>query len=900
MFNLEETIKRWRASLDKNEALEDGYKEELESHLRDKIDYLTGRGASEKEAFNEAVRILGKADLIGADYFRTDMRGRKGRLPWEEGRWAPRLLAHYLKIGFRKIKRQKLYSLINIIGLAAGLACCAVIILYVANELTFDRFHPDAARLYRVATHMKNAVGDLRTASTSGPLGPALKAEYPQVEVAARAVPPPENASHVLVVQGKKRFFEKRVWFVDPEIFQLFRIPFVHGRPETAFADPYAAVITESTARKYFGNESAWGKTIRVEIDYDTGTVEIRDFNVTGIVRNPPLNTHFKYDMLLSMATMRANVPSFEEDWPNFHSKYTYVRLANGADVKAFEKQIQRTASEKLSGRNTQVELILQPVAGIHMNSRLMGEIDPPGNWTYISIYAIIAFLILLIGAMNFINLSAAISSTRTREVGLRKVVGARRPQLVGQFLGESFLITLIAFLLALGLARLLLIPFNQMAGTELSLAGLGQPAVLFPLIGLLFVVAIGAGFYPAVILTAFKPANVWRGKAGSELRGALLQKILVIGQFAISVFLVICTMTVFRQLGFMRGQALGFAMDQKLILPVNSGLPHLRQDYEAIKRDFLQNPSITGAVVSSSVPGDDTSAGYYMTKQAGVFKNAPRLKVMTVDYDFIPEYGIKMLAGRPFQRKLESDEREAFVVNLAGARALGFSSPEEALGESFQAHYNRRTKRIIGVTDNFHFRGMKELVEPLILDIESSLMSTITLSVRTEKMGEVMRFVRERWEAHFPGVPFEYSFLDENFDREYKYEEQMGRMLSLITTLGITVACLGLFGLASFAVLRRQKEIGVRKVLGASTTDIVGLLSRKYLPLILFSVALASPPAWFFMNRWLQGFAYRIGVGWLIFVVAAVGALVIALVTIGFHGVKAASVNPAHSLHVE
>ena len=900
MFDLEEAIKQWRKALDKNEALEDGYREELESHLRDKIDHLTGLGSTEKDAFEEAVKKIGNADRIAADYFRTDTRHLSGRPPWEKNRWAPPLISNYFKTGWRKIKRQKTFSLINIAGLAVGLACCAVIILYVTNELTYDRFHPGAGRIFRVAAHKKTAIGETRFASTAAPLAPVLKADYPQVENAARIVPPFENASHVLVVQGEKRFFENRVWFVDPDIFQLFRIPFLRGDAQTALANPYTAVITEGMASKYFGDEPALGKTLRIEIDYDTGSVEARDFEITGIVKNAASNTHFKYDLLLSMATMLANIQTFDENWVEFPLKYTYVKLVPSADAKDFEKQIQRNAAKMLTKTVTFYEFFLQPVMGIHMNSRIFQEIDPPGNWSYISIYSIIAFLVLLIGCMNFINLSAALSSTRTREVGLRKVVGAQRRQLMRQFLGESFLITILAFIVAFGLAQALLFPFNRMAGTELSLAGLGQPVVLLSLLGLLVLVGLGSGFYPAVIVTAFKPVSILQDKSTPTLRGSLMQKTLVVGQFAISVFLVISTLTVFKQLDFMRGRALGFDVEQKLILRVKSNLPHLRRDYESIKADFLQNSSITGAAVSSSVPGDNVDSGYYMTARVEDFKNAPRLKVITVDYDFLPEYGIKMIAGRSFQRNLENDPSGAYVINLAAVKALGFTSPQEALGKEFMAHYHRRTKRIIGVTDNFHYRGMKDLVEPLILDMEPSLMSAITLSVRIEKMNELMGFIRSRWDAHFPGVPFEYSFLDENFDREYRYEEQMGRLLGVITTLGILIACLGLFGLASFVVQRRKKEIGIRKVLGASPLNIVSMLSKKYVWLILGSVILASPPAWLAMNHWLRGFAYRVDQSWAVFVVAAAGALAIALATVCIHGVRAAAANPADSLHTE
>ena len=907
MFDLEKAIKHWRTTLNKNSALEDGYKEELECHLRDKIDHMISFGSSEKKAFEEAVKKIGEADSIGAEYFKTDTRGISGLPPWKKSRWMPPLFSNYIKIGLRKIKRQKLYSLINIAGLAVGLACCAVIILYVTNELSYDTFHKDADRIYRVATHRINIVGEFLYSTTPGPLGPELKASYPQVEQAIRVIPPFENASHVLVVQEEKRFFENRIWFADKDIFQFFYIPFLQGNPQTALVKPNAVVITEGMAKKYFYEEAPLGRTLQIEIDYDTGSVEIQDFEVTGVVKNSPANTHLKYDMFISMPTMTSNLPSFEEDWLNWHGKYTYVKLAPTANAADFEEQIQQVAkmcaqkyTERYNRKMDLNEFFLQPLTKIHMYSNNLGEIEPSGNWYYLYIYSIIAFLILLIGCLNFVNLSAALSTTRTKEVGLRKVVGAQRRQLIWQFLGESFLITVLAFILAFGLISLLLIPFNQMAGTELTSADLGQPIVLLSLFGLLLFVSIGSGCYPALILTGFTPVSVLQGKSAPTSRGAMAQKLLVVGQFAISIFLVICTFTVFKQLNFMKGRALGFSFEQKLVLRVQSNLQHLRRDFEAIKEDFLQNPSITGATVSSSVPGDDTDSGYYLTSKAEDFRNAPRLKVITMDYDFIPEYEIKMVTGRPFQRDTGNDEQASYLINLAGVKELGFSSPEEALGKSFMAHYHRMTKRIIGVTDDFHYRGMQEIVEPLIMDIEDSLMNTITLSIRVENMKELMRFINKKWDEHFPGVPFEYSFLDESFDREYRYEDQMGRLLGIITTMGFIIACLGLFGLASFVARYRTKEIGIRKVLGASTSNIVTMLSKKFFLLILISVMIASPLAWYSMNKWLQDFAYRINMNLVIFFVAAGGALAIAIATVCIQGIRAAVANPANSLRDE
>jgi putative ABC transport system permease protein len=907
MFDLEKAIILWRKTLNKNSSLEDGYKEELECHLRDKIEYLMDSGSSEQKAFEEAAQKIGEVYSLGSEFYRSYTHKKSGRPPWEKSRWIPSLLSNYLKLGLRKIRRQRIFAFINIAGLAVGLACCTIIILYVTNELSYDKHHNDAGRIYRIASHLINSVGEFRSASTPGPLGPELKASYPDVEESVRIVPPYENASHVLVVREERRFFENRVWFVDKEIFQVFNIQMLTGSPQESLAQPNTVVITERMAEKYFGKEEPLGQTLQIEIDYDTGSVEGQAYEVTGVVKNSPPNTHLKYDMFLSMSTFISNLPSFETDWLNHHSKYTYVKLAPGADAADFEKKIQKTADMASQiyaaefNRTLKLnEYFLQPVTRIHMFSNILGEIDAPGNWYYVTIYSIIAFLILLIGCMNFVNLSAALSTTRTKEVGLRKVVGAQRKQLVWQFLGESFFITIVAFVFAFSLILILLIPFNQMAGTELSLAGLKQPIVLASLFGLLLFVGIGSGYYPALILTAFNPISVLQGKLAPTSRGSRMQKILVIGQFAISIFLVICTLTVFQQLKFMKGRALGFSLDQKLILRVKSNLGHLRRDYESIKNDFLQNPSITGAAVSSSVPGDMIDGGYYMSTKGPDFTDSARLKVITMDYDFITEYGIKMVAGRPFQHGKEDDERGAYLINMAGVKELGFISPEESLGKSYMAHYHRETKKIVGVTEDFHYRGMHEVVEPLVLDIENSLMNTITISFHVENMKSLLSFVEKTWETHFPGVPFEYSFLDDNFARVYLYEEQMGRLLGMITSLGFIIACLGLFGLATFVAQSRKKEIGIRKVLGASTSDITSMLSRDFVKLILVSVLIASPLAWTAIHLWLQDFAYRIDMNLLIFFAVALGALVIAITTVSIQGIRAAVANPVNSLHDE
>lgn len=908
MFELERAIAKWRRALERNEALEEGDKEELEGHLRDRIDSLVRNGATDEAAFAEAVRRVGDPGGIGADYFKARTRRRSGRPPWKASRWTSSLAANYLKIGLRKIRRQPLFAVINIAGLAAGLACSAVIILYVTNELSYDSFHPGADRIYRIGLHRKSAVGEFRAAKSPGPLAAHIRESYPAVESVVRLVPPPENKDNVLVVNGDRRFFENRVWLADAEVFDIFRIPFLEGGRHGIFERPNEVVITEGTARKYFGPGSALGKTLRIEIDYDTGRTELQDFEVVGIVRDAPANTHFKYDLLVSGPTLVSNNPEPDTDWNHPPPKYTYVRLTSGASAAAFERVLQGKAEELTLALREQprregdsIGFFLQPIKEIHMKSHFLDEISPPGTWYYLTVYSLIAFLILLVGCMNYINLSTALSSTRTREVGLRKVIGAGHRQIVGQYLGEALLVTALAFVVALLLTYVLLIPFNRLAGTDLGLGGLLQPSVFLSILALLLLVALGSGAYPVLSLVSPKPYAVLHGKATPSSRGALLQRILVVAQFAISVFLIISTLTVFKQLSYMRGRALGFDMEQKIGLRVRSNLGHLRQDYEAVKLAFLRDPALTGATISSSIPGDIDGSGYYLTTRPEDFQGAARLKVITVDDDFLSEYGIRMVAGRPFRKDDGgSDRRGAFLVNRRGAMELGFASPEEALGKSYQAHYHRLTKQIVGVTEDFHFLGMKDLVDPLLLDLEESLYDTITLTIRPGSIKQALVFIRQVWGEHFPGVPFEYFFVDENFGRVYLYEKQMGRLLAIITAAGIGIACLGLFGLAYFVARQREKEIGIRKVLGASPADIVSILSGKYVPLILVSAAIACPVAWYAMGRWLQGFAYRIDMGALVFVFAVAAAFLVAMGTVAVQGLRAAMANPADSLRNE
>ncbi|MBE0665165.1 MAG: FtsX-like permease family protein, partial [Candidatus Aminicenantes bacterium] len=496
--------------------------------------------------------------------------------------------------------------------------------------------------------------------------------------------------------------------------------------------------------------------------------------------------------------------------------------------------------------------------------------------------------------------LSATLAAARSREVGIRKTLGGSRWDLAFQFIGESLVITFFAFAAAFAFLSLLLRYFNRMAGTAINFQALGQPLVLASLLALFLTVGFSAGVYPALVLSRFKPSRIFRDDILPGNRGNGLQRLLVISQFVICIFLVVCTLVVFRQLTFMKGKALGFSRQQKLILEVKSNQAYFRNNYEAIKSDFLKSPGITGATVSSAVPGEAISGGYYLQKgNSFAALNAKRLKVLTVDHDFIRAYGIAMAAGRPFQKVSGNDEAAAYIVNEAGARELGFT-PQSALGTVWTAHYHRKTKSIVGVTADFHFLGLKDAAEPMLLDIEKSLLRTITLTLDTERIATAMAAAEKTWRAHFPGVPFEYSFLDETFGRVYQYEEQMGNLLGMISGLGIAIAFLGLYGMVAFYARLRKKEIAIRRVIGASTASVALLMTRQFVSLVFLAGVTAVPLAWLASERWLQDFAYRIQPGFAVFAFAFLSAFLIAMAAVLLQSLRAIRDNPVNSLRCE
>ena len=886
MFDPEKEIKRWRKGLLKNESMEDGYIEELESHLRDAIKRLKESGLSDEEALKRAIDQMGQPESIGEEYFKTDMRAVPGRVLWSSSRFMPALAWSYLKVTLRKIRRQKAYSAINVVGLATGITCCLFILLYVLFELSFDHFHKDADRIYLVGQDRRSEAGRELVWGNFPLLAPTLKDRYHQVEAAGRF-----NQGWITQVKYKTMAFkEEGLWDADPGIFEVLSIPFVLGNPQTALERPNTAVMTKSFAMKYFGDADPLGEII---------TVGEREYEVTGIVEDPPPNTDFQYKIIKSWKTVEMAEEDHWRSWdPGIAGTACFIKLSKGVDVSDFEGQIQKIPREfcgdELDKRGFEYKFFLLPLKKLHRITLSGDQIKSSSRLIYVYIFSAVGLLILLIACMNYMNLATARSANRATEVGMRKVVGAYRRQIVRQFLGESLLIVLIALVIALTMVQILLPQFNNLALTQFASQSLLHPGIMIGVILLLIFVALGAGSYPAFFLSSFKPISVLRGTLKSGAKGAVMRKTLVVGQFSISIALIICTLVIFRQIMYMKNRPLGFDKEQKLVITLK-GWEMITDKYEIVKNEFLQHPSVLNATASSGVPGSMINRTYVYPYGEQETKGQA-FRSLRCDHDFTEVYGLKLVAGRPFDKEVQSDTYEAFIINESGVKAFGWDSPEEALGKEL---WDRRYP-VIGVVRDYHWWGLQREIEPMIMRVVPDLFRSITLTVNTTNMPSTIAFLEKKYADLFPGDYFEYFFVDTNFEIQYRSEERLSRIFQILTILGIFIACLGLFGLASFIAEQRTKEIGIRRVMGATVSQVIVLLSREFTKWVLVANLIAWPLAYFAARKWLQNFAYRMSLGVDLFILAAAIALIIALCTVGYQAIKAAIANPADSLRYE
>jgi putative ABC transport system permease protein len=791
------------------------------------------------------------------------------------------MFKNYLKIAFRNIVRHKGYSFINIAGLSIGTACCIVILLYIVAELNYDKYHVDKDRIFRVSQVEKTENHTSIDPVTAPPLAPALKANFPEVEIAARILP----VNRRIVKYKDKTFYEGSVMYADQDIFNILTIPFLEGDRENSLNRPGTMVISKRTAEKYFGEESPINKTIQVNN---------REFEITGVAANSPENTHMKYDLIAALKFEEE--PAYLSNWMR-HAIYSYIKLAPNVDIERFEKKMCRIgdkyAKETFDKMGYTYTFFLQAVPDLHLYPCPHGEPEPPGDPLRLYIFAAVGVLILLIACFNFMNLTTARSASRAKEIGIRKVTGARRIQLIRQFLSESFLMAFLAIFLALILVEISMPFIKNLTGmtfTSKDILRHGMPVLIF---GLLLIVGFVSGSYPAFILSRFKPVLTLKGHSYKK-SGCTVRKILVVGQFTISIILIIAALMVKQQLDFMKNRNLGFEKEQKLVLPVR-GNASIEKNYESVKNEFLKHHGISTASVSSQVPGQDLSSWY--TKLMGEDdEKSQSIGYLFFDRDFISHFNIKLIAGRDFRK---TDSKEVFIINESALTAFGWNSPEQAVGKQIGTGF-RMKGPIVGVTKNFHYQGLQNAVAPLIMAKIPLTFNKIILTVDTENLEETLAFVKKKWQELFPGNPLEYFFLDDNFNRQYRAEEQIGSMMAVFTLLGLFIACLGLFGLAAFMAEQRTKEIGIRKILGSSVPEIVLLLSREFTKWVLLANIIAWPVAYYVVNKWLQHFAYRtpLGIGTLI--LAAVITLLIAWLTVSYQSIKAATANPVEALRYE
>ncbi|UAY56919.1 ABC transporter permease [Arachidicoccus terrestris] len=805
----------------------------------------------------------------------------------------------YLKTAWRSLIKHKVNSIINITGLAIGLACSILIILYVVDELSYDRFFPGKEQIVRVNTDFNFGGREMRMAQSSDIMGPTLKKDYPQVEAYTRIY---NNDGARLIKKGNEYFNEKRVASVDSTFFDVFQLPVIAGDARHALDKPGTVVVTASSAKKYFGTVDALGR--RLEVKHGDS---LKPFLVTAVIKDIPANSQFQFDFLFDMQDVQYNWGAATS-----HNFYTYLKLKKGTDYHAFEKHfpdyvrkyvlpyaarfidVSSIGADKV---NKILTYSLMPLTDVHLHSDRVLEISPGGNIQYVYIFSAVALFILLMACVNFINLTTARSGARAKEVGMRKVFGTDRKQLVFQFLLESIVMVVVAMVFALLIDFFAIPGFNQLAGKSLHFSTLFTPAFLVTIVLLPLLVGFIAGIYPAFFLSGFRPVQVLKGKLKMGGRSGKFRNGLVVFQFSISIVLIIATIVVYRQLHYIQTKNIGFVKDQVLIL--NETGP-LGDHAEAFKNELLKMPEIKEGTFSAYLPVSNSFRGdnTYSTAPVMTSTNGFSMQNWKVDEDYISTLGMQLIKGRNFSRDFVSDST-AVVINETTAKYLGAGDPIGKYLYSTDNKGNVLKYHVIGVLKNFNYESLHSNIGPLGLFLKRSPY-TASFKISTSDIAALIGRIKHVWEKFAPGMPFSYRFLDDSFNDMYQAETRAGTTSIVFSSLAIFIACLGLFGLAMFAVEQRTKEIGIRKVLGASNVGIVQLLSREFVFLVLLAFVIAAPIAWFFMHSWLQEFAFRTNIAWWIFVVAGGAALFIALVTVSFQSVKAALANPVKVLKAE
>ncbi|HET9824952.1 MAG TPA: ABC transporter permease [Chitinophagaceae bacterium] len=803
------------------------------------------------------------------------------------------MFKNYIKIAWRNIRKNKLFSAINVFGLSIGIALFFIIMLYVQDELSYDRFNKNAENIARIVFNANINGGKINEAGVMAPVAGTMKNDFPEVLDATRLVP----SGTPKITYKEKVFKDDKFAFVDPNFFSIFTLTCIEGDIKTALLQPHTVVITKKTAEKYFGKEDALGKTITFDNNNEY-------YKVTAVIKDPPPNSHFHFDIFGSMTGWEL---SRSDSWM-FGNFYTYLLLKPGADLakiqaklpamvaKYMGPQIQQQMGlnlEQFRTKGNSLGFVLQPLTSIHLHSHTSNELEPSGNATYVYIFAGIAIFMLAVACINFINLSTASASKRAKEVGVRKVAGSGRMQLISQFVSEAMLISFIALLIAVVLVEWVLPAFNGIAGSQLSLSI--KPLLAFMALGLL--VGVVAGIYPAFYLSSFKPIAVLKGNLTGNNKSFGLRSGLVVFQFFISVGLIIGTIVVYQQMKFIQNKNLGYNKEQLITTP-NSYV--LGKKGFVFAQQMLQDPRIENATMSWYKPAGPSEYNNALAYPQG----NDRLIVDGVEYhvdeQYIPTLGMQMAAGRNFSKDFPTDS-SGIILNETAAKALGWSN-NTALGKIvIRENSDKGTDfpfHVIGVVKNFNFKSLHEAISPLFMTLQPE--GGLIFKIKTTDVAGLIAATKKQWDAYNTEEPFTYNFMDDLYNKMYAVEQKTGTILNIFTMLTIFVACLGLFGLVTFAAEQRTKEIGIRKVLGASVSQVTQMLSKEFIKLVLIASLIAFPVSWWTMNKWLQSFAYRIDISWWPFVIAGAAALLIALLTVSVQAIKAAIANPVKSLRTE
>lgn len=803
------------------------------------------------------------------------------------------MFRNYIVVAARHLIKHKGFSLINVAGLALGIACCLLILLFVRHELSYDRFHEHYERTYRIAeVFTENGVVVEESASVPFPVAGALETDFPGL----KAVRFFRIFQQIPLIRSEDReFYEADFFFADSTFNDVFSFPLVQGDPATSLDQPFSVLITEAMAVKYFGERDPLGQTLSMENQLD--------FTVTGVLRDLPENTHFSFDFIASFSSVESvlgvvgGFGNIRTNW-YWNPCYTYLLLPEGMSQDAFEAQmpgfIQKNYPEWL---RASISHYTQPITDIHLTSHLYNEISTNGNSASVYIFSAIAALILLIACINFMNLSTARSSQRGKEIGMRKVLGAHRSQLAGQFLGESILVSLLATVSAAFLMAFLLPVFNTLAGTTFTLSALQDGFIIAGLIGLSMLVGVLAGGYPALLLSGFRPLEVLKGSVsfGTSRRSLplLLRRGLVVLQFSISIGLLAGTGIILYQLDYLQSADLGFEQEQVVILPIR-GTP-IKDNTESFKQALLANPQIVSVSATSEVLGKLGGTQIKPFRMEG-HEDPLQWPGIFADHDYLQTLGVEIVQGRDFSKDFPTDATEGYILNETAVRALGWE--DDPIGKRIEVV--RQPGRVIGVMKDFNFLSLHHAIDPLVLHIVPRWFDYVAIRLRPDDLPNTLAFLDKQWSMFAPNRPLDYFFLDAHFEQLYASETRLRNLISVFATLAVLIACLGLFGLASFTAERRTKEIGIRKTMGASAWGIVRLLAQDIVKLVAVAFVLAAPLVYMGMARWLQAFAYRVEVPLGLLLLAGFAALAIAFLTVSYQTLRAAYTNPVHSLRHE